>query len=122
MGSAPRRGIEPMGSVTRTGTQPPAHPSAEVRRWWTEITEGWTLDPAALAILVTAAEAYDMELAALRDIRKRGVIVGKWANPFIKIAREAAGMKLRALRALNLDLEPLHKSPGRPAGTFGKGK
>lgn len=106
----------------RNETKPPPRLSPEAKRWWSEIMDGWKLDPAALVILTTAAEAYDMELTALRDIRDRGQLVKGKANPSIRIAKDAGLMKLRALRALNLDLEPLNNTSGRPAGTFNVGK
>jgi hypothetical protein len=38
------------------------------------------------------------------------------AHPLLPAERDARAQMLAALRALNLDVEPLHERPGRPAG------
>lgn len=73
------------------------------------------MDAAALAILGTAAEAAETEARAIADLRQRGQIVGGKINPSARLAKDAAMVKLRAIRQLNLDLEPLQR-PGRPSG------
>lgn len=89
--------------------------SQAVRRWWRSIAEGWELDEAALAILDTAAEAFETETRAIADLRRRGQIMNGKANPSVGIAKDAALVKLKAIRQLNLDLEPLQRH-GRPSG------
>src|SRR5918996_111470 len=95
---------------------PPKGLPAEVRRWWSAIVAGWDLDQAAVAMLRTAAEAYAAELVALADIRQRGQLVAGKVNPSVRVARDMGLVKLRALKALNLDLEPLRDRIGRPSG------
>jgi hypothetical protein len=96
--------------------RPPKGLPAEVRHWWAAIVAGWELEQAALAMLRTAAEAYAGELQALADIRQRGQLVGGKVNPSVRVARDMALVKLRAIKALNLDLEPLRDKAGRPPG------
>lgn len=38
------------------------------------------------------------------------------AHPLLPAERDARSQMLAALKALNLDVEPLHDRPGRPAG------
>jgi hypothetical protein len=96
--------------------KPPKGLPAEVRRWWLDIVTGWNLDQAALATLYTAAEAYAAELKAIADIRQRGQLVDGKVNPSMRVARDMGLVKLRAIKALNLDLEPLRDRAGRPPG------
>lgn len=74
------------------------------------------MDPAAIATLRTAAEAYGAELKALADIQARGQLVDGKVNPSMRVARDFALVKIRALKALNLDLEPLRDRMGGPGG------
>jgi hypothetical protein len=101
---------------------PPKGLPPEVRRWWMHIVTGWNLDAAALATLHTAASAYAAELEALADLRERGQLVGGKVNPSVRVARDMGLVKLRALRALNLDLEPLRDRIGRPPGPRAVGR
>lgn len=102
--------------TTDGAPRPPKGLSQAVREWWEEIVRRWELDQAALAILNTAAEAAETEARAIADLRRRGQIVGGKVNPSVGIASTAALVKLKAIRALNLDLEPLQNRPGRPSG------
>lgn len=38
------------------------------------------------------------------------------AHPLLPVERDARAAFLAGLRSLNLDFEPLHDGPGRPAG------
>ncbi len=78
-------------------------------------------DEAGLAILQTAAEAYDAMHAAQAVVDEQGLTVkgdrGQIkAHPLLSVIRDARSSFLAALRALNLDLEPLRDRPGRPGG------
>lgn len=97
------------------GPRPPKSLSPAVRTWWQKIADGWELDAAAVEILKTAAEAAETEARAIADLRRRGQIVNGKINPSMRIAKDASLVKLRAIRQLNLDLEPLQR-PGRPSG------
>jgi hypothetical protein len=39
------------------------------------------------------------------------------AHPLLTVERDSRSAMLHALKALNLDLEPLKGAPGRPGGT-----
>ena len=78
-------------------------------------------DDAGLAILQTALEAYDLFHSAQKVVDKDGLTVqgdrgGVKAHPLLSVIRDARAQFLAGLKALNLDLEPLQKGPGRPAG------
>ena len=79
-------------------------------------------DHAGLMILESAMRQFDRAEAARREIDLHGVlIVDRWEqrkpNPACAIERDARAGMLAALRALNLDLEPLNDRPGRPGGS-----
>src|SRR5215471_14073857 len=81
----------------KTLPKPRNHLKAAGRRLWADIVTQYCIaDGAGLALVTTAAEAQDRIREAQRAIRQYGALVPD--------AR--AGM-LSALRALNLDLEPL---------------
>ena len=50
-------------------------------------------------------------------IKRHGLMVKSRANPAVMIERDSRLAMLRALRQLNLDLEPLRDGPGRPPGS-----
>ena len=60
--------------------------------------------------------------AATKAIEQYGIVVpgtggSVKANPACAVERDARAQFLGALKQLNLDLEPLHDGPGRPAGS-----
>ncbi len=101
---------------------PPPGYTPEARRLWDQVLEGWDLDPPALVILDSACRALMRARQAQVLVAKKGLIVrdrfGQHKpHPAIAIERDSRHALLRNLRALNLDLEPLHDRPGRPAGS-----
>jgi P27 family predicted phage terminase small subunit len=96
----------------RATPPPPAHLSAEAKKWWKEIHEGSAIeDRPGLLILATALEAFDRMRAAQVVISELGVtVVDRWAqvklNPATTIERDSRAAMLSALRQLNLDIEP----------------
>src|SRR5262245_2448137 len=104
-----------MSTVDRV-TPPPAHLSAEAAGWWRKITTEWDLDDAGQLILTMALEAFDRMRGAQRVIKREGLTIKGRAHPATVIERDARLAMLRALRQLNLDLEPLRDRPGRPPG------
>jgi hypothetical protein len=103
--------------MTRPDRQPgPTHLSAEARVWWGKFVDGWRLDDAALLILQTALEAFDRMRGAQKVLKHDGLTVKGRTHPCATIERDARLAMLRALRSLNLDMEPLHDRVGRPAG------
>ncbi|MEQ8226792.1 MAG: P27 family phage terminase small subunit [Rhodospirillales bacterium] len=101
--------------------------SAEAKRWQRRLTDEYSLDDeAACLLLQTALEAFDRMRDAQRYIKKDGAVVkdrfGQTrAHPAVVIERDSRAAMLAALKALNLDIEPLADGPGRPAGSFKTG-
>ena len=80
------------------------------------------IDPAGLLLLQTALESFDRMRGAQESIATVGATVtdrfGQLrAHPMITVERDARAAMLAALKALNLDLEPLRDGVGRPSGT-----
>ncbi len=76
-------------------------------------------DAAGLALLSRAAECVDRMAAAHAAIAEHGELVpdrygGVKLNPACNLEKDARSGFLAAMRALNLDLEPLRDAPGRP--------
>ena len=77
-------------------------------------------DPAGNLMLQTALEAFDRMRGAQQAIADDGATIkdrfGQLrAHPMVTVERDARAAMLAALRALNLDLEPLRDRIGRPA-------
>ena len=102
--------------------KPPATLSEPAGDWWRAlITEYGINDPAGLLLLETALQAWDRMREAQALIARDGpVIVGAGerpqVHPGIAIERDSRAAFLHAMKALNLDLEPLRDGPGRPPG------
>jgi phage terminase small subunit len=94
----------------------PAHLSPEAKIWWGKFVAGWSLDDAALLILQSALEAFDRMRGAQKILKRDGLTLKGRAHPCTVVERDARLAMLRALRSLNLDLEPLRDRPGRPPG------
>jgi phage terminase small subunit len=103
-------------------SRPPRGYTTEARHLWQQVTADWTLDPPALTILDCACRALERVREAQALLRRDGLMTtdrfGQTkAHPAAAIERDAKQTLLRNLRALNLDLEPLHDRPGRPGGS-----
>jgi hypothetical protein len=92
------------------------HLSAEARAWRRRIAAGWELDDAAKLILDVGLEAFDRMRQAQALIRRKGLTVNGHAHPATVVERDSRLAMLKALRQLNLDVEPLREKPGRPPG------
>jgi P27 family predicted phage terminase small subunit len=84
------------------------------------------VDPAGLTLLAVAGAALDRMQQAQDSIAQHGALVAGAsgqlrANPACALERDARTGFLSAMRALNLDVEPLRDRPGRPAGTYNHG-
>lgn len=95
--------------------------SREAVKWWNRIVEEWDLDPGALLILENALECFDRMRQAQAIIARDGITTTDRfgqvkQHPATLVERDAKAGLLRALRALNLDIEPLNAGPGRPPG------
>jgi Phage terminase, small subunit len=101
--------------------RPPRHLSREAKDWWKRINENWELDDAALLILQSALEAFTRMKLAQKQIEKDGLTIEDRfgmpkENPAIAIERKSRDSMIRALKSLNLDIEPKYEKPGRPGG------
>jgi P27 family predicted phage terminase small subunit len=105
--------MEPTAFPGKTLPKPPNHLKAAGRRLWADIVAQYRIyDAAGLAYVTTAAEALDRIREAQKAIRQHGALVpdrygALKQNPACFLERDARAGMLSALRALNLDLEPL---------------
>jgi P27 family predicted phage terminase small subunit len=96
--------------------------SREGKKIWKDLQAEYQItDPGGLLILKTGLEALDRLREAQAVIAKEGPQVqdrfGQWkAHPLLTVERDSRAAMLAALKALNLDLEPLRDGPGRPPG------
>jgi hypothetical protein len=102
--------------------EPPGHLGTAGLELWQSIQKSYQIDdPGGLALLRTAAEASDRIASVRTQIDQQGemlVIKGvPRVNPLCAVERDQRAALIRALKALNLDLEPLRDRPGRPSGT-----
>ena len=97
----------------RTLPEPPGHLAEAGRQLWADLVSQYRIsDAAGLALVTTAAEALDRVRLAQAAIREYGALVADRhgvlrKNPACTIENDANARMLSALRALNLDLEPL---------------
>ncbi|MBU5635493.1 phage terminase small subunit P27 family [Geomonas sp. Red69] len=103
-------------------TKAPKHLSKEARNLWDRLLKEYDIgDEAGLLILQTGLEAFDRMRDAQAVIAKEGLTVKDRfdqpkAHPLTTVERDSRAAMLAALKALNLDLEPLQDRAGRPAG------
>ena len=101
-------------------TKGPPGLSAESRRLWNELQAEYRItDAAGLRFLRTACEALDQQRRAEAVVREAGMVaVDRYgaprAHPLLAVARDSRAAMLKALAALNLDIEPLRDRAGRP--------
>jgi phage terminase small subunit len=106
----------------RTLPKAPASLSKPGRDWWDRLTLEYSIeDPGGLLLLETTLCALDRLTQARETLAAEGIVVtgphGKsQPHPCIAIERDSRAAVLAGLKALNLDLEPLHAGPGRPPG------
>jgi hypothetical protein len=79
-------------------------------------------DEGGVALLTLAVLARQRMQDAAAAVEKTGMTVedggGRLkAHPLLAVERDARAQMLQALKALHLDVEPLHARPGRPGGT-----
>ncbi len=106
--------------MTERVDEPPRKLSAEAKKWWRRITTSYEIDDdAARLLLQTALEAFDRCRQCSKRIDADGVSVEDRfgipkPHPLLNAERDARAQMLATLKALNLDLEPLRASVGRP--------
>ncbi len=101
---------------------PPAHLSAEARRWWRALMQEFTIDDeAGRLLLMLACESFDRMRQAQRQIEADGPTCRDRfgqvrAHPSLLIERDSRTSIQRALKQLNLDVLPPNPI-GRPGGS-----
>ena len=107
--------------------KPPRHLGKSGKQLWTALRAEYQIDDAAgIALLTAAAECLDRMRAAQQAIGEHGEIVTDRygqvkVNPACGLEKDARNGLLQAVRALNLDIEPLRDRVGRPGGVGWKG-
>lgn len=101
------------------GRDAPSTLSPAARTWWHRLVVEFDLTDAAAQLLLTQALVHwDRAHAADARIAKDGLMLSSGkamkAHPLIAISRDSNAAFQRALKALNLDIVPLHSAPGRP--------
>ncbi len=103
-------------------SKPPKGLSREAARWWRRLLGEYEIgDEAGLLLLQMALESFDRMRQAQAALAKDGLVVTdrfaqKKAHPLCTVERDSRAQMLAALKALNLDVEPLRNTPGRPGG------
>ena len=98
----------------------PDHLRDPGRAFYTSVAGEYGInDAAGVALLMTAAECVDRMRAAQASIAEHGeLVIDRYGapklNPACALEKDARSGFLAAMRALNLDLEPLRDGPGRP--------
>jgi P27 family predicted phage terminase small subunit len=96
--------------------------SNEAKRWFRQIVAEYGIDdPGGLLFLQTALESFDRMREAQKTISEQGATFTDRFNqvkshPALVTERDTKSQMLLALKALNLDIEPLKDGPGRPGG------
>src|SRR5262245_56071922 len=114
----------PGSTAGDAGLRPPEHLGPAGAQLWADVVRQYRIgDGAGLALVTTAAECLDRLREAQAVIRQHGIVTrdryGGWkANPAVAIERAARDGMIAALKALNLDLEPLRDRADHVAGPF----
>lgn len=102
--------------------KPPKGLSREAGRWWRRLTTEYEIgDDAGRLILATALEAFDRMRQAQAVLATDGLLIKDRfgqikAHPLCVVERDSRAQMMAALKALNLDIEPLRDGRGRPPG------
>jgi phage terminase small subunit len=129
--SAAELAIEPLRSISaydrpatsRDRQPPPEHLTPLTKAWWLGVTADYALEPHQLRTLQAAAEAWDRYQQARESIAQHGLtyVDGKGmirSRPEVQIERDARVAFLRAMRELNLAVEPPAGAGLQPAVLF----
>ena len=102
--------------------QTPKTLSSEAKSIWRKLVAEYSIeDEGGYQVLQVGLEAYCRMRDAQKQIASDGVTTTDRfgqvkAHPLLPVERDARAQYLAALKALNLDLEPLRDRPGRPGG------
>jgi P27 family predicted phage terminase small subunit len=106
----------------KSTTSTPKNLSSEAKSLWRRLVAEYGIgDEGGFQILRAGLEAFDRMRGAQAQIAKDGITLTDRfgqakAHPLLPVERDARAQYLAALKAMNLDLEPLHDRPGRPGG------
>lgn len=98
------------------GQKAPSHLSKSAITWWNEVVSRWVLEPHHIKVLQAACEAWDRMQQARRIIDKHGILIQNrygnlTANPAVAIEKDSRTAFLRAVRELDLDIDPPSDAP-----------
>lgn len=97
--------------------------SAAARRWWKRLVQEYDItDPAGELLLEQALRCFDRAEQARAVLDKDGVTTTDSrgrpkTHPATSVERDSRAGMLSALKAMNLDFEPLKDRAGRPGGS-----
>ena len=96
----------------------PQHLRPETRKWFCHVVNEWPLEEHHIKLLTIAAETWDRLITAREVIDREGLTYldrfdAPRARPEVAIERDCRIAFMRALRELDLDLEP-PTAPARP--------
>ena len=100
----------------------PSHLKPDGAKLWRDLSTEYSIgDAAGLALVERAAECMDRLRSAQAAIVAHGeVVLDRYGapklNPACGLEKDARNGLFAALKALNLDLEPLRDAVGRPPG------
>jgi len=103
--------------------QAPSHLSAETKTWWDMVLAEHELESHQLRTLQAACESWDRKEEARKAIAKHGLSYVDDRNmvrarPEVTIERDSRIAYLRAMRELNLAIEPPASSGLQPAALY----
>ncbi len=103
-------------------SEAPKDLSPSAKEWFRRLTEEYGIeDDAGRLLLETAMKCLDRAEGARAMLERDGIIISdrfgqQKPHPAVTVERDARHGMLAALRAMNLDIEPLRDGPGRPSG------
>jgi P27 family predicted phage terminase small subunit len=108
-------------SSKRKIPNPPAHLTAQTKRWWREVTTLFELEPHHLKLLQGAAEAWDRCQQAREILKADGLILTdrfeqKKLHPAALVERDAKTLFAKLIRELAFDVPQPDSRPPRAGG------
>jgi hypothetical protein len=112
------------GYLVATDIEPPRPLDVAGRDLWTRVQRAYGIrDITGVETLQLICEGVDLIARAQQQIKTDGPTIktraGIKPHPASKLLLSMMGFVVRNLRALNLDVEPLHPSVGRPPNKTG---
>jgi phage terminase small subunit len=113
-----RKSAAELATITPLQTEPPRHPAAPpnhlsvaTKAWWNGIVRRHDLQPHQFRVLEIAAQSWDRAEQARQTLNKHGLNFDDdrgmiRARPEVAIERDSQIRFLRAIRELNLGVEP----------------